>query len=353
MRSLFLSLAVAMLVLPATATNAGAAEGEPAVLAPPLPERREPNWAEESAAQRAYAETQRLFEEGDLQGALKAAEETFALVPNASTALVVTTILLELGRGCDAFAVLLVASDLDPTEDERGAVNAEMGVQGIRCKPQRGWARIKVEPPGARILLAGTEVQANRTVGVTRGKHEIEVSAKDHEPAKGTIKVKAGRLATASFKLKPAPKTEPAPVPEALGPAPGVEGGPDAGVQVEAEGPSPALVWGLIGGGGAMLLGGVTFHVLAMDAASDGDKYRSAVEGESAREQADRVGKYNDAKDSASTRSIVAYGLYGVGAAAAGVGTWLLLQGTGAGDAAHVVPLWWEHGAGVVIGTRF
>ncbi len=351
MRSLLLSLAVAALLLPATATNAGAAEGTPAVLAPPLPERREPNWAEESAAQRAYAETQRLFEEGDLEGALKAGEETFALVPNASTALVVTTILLELKRGCDAFAVLLIASDLDPTDDEREAINAEMGVQGIRCKPQRGWARIKIEPAGARVLLAGTEVPADRTIGVVRGTHEIEVSAEDHEPTKGLIKVKAGRLATASFKLKHAPKPKPEPVPATVGQ--GADGGPEAGVEVEAEGPSETLVWGLIGGGGAMVLGGLTFHILAMDAASDADGYRSAVAGESAREQKDRVGKYNDAKDSASTRSIVAYGLYGVGAAAAGVGTWLLLQGTGAGDAAHVVPLWWEHGAGVAIGTRF
>jgi hypothetical protein len=351
-RSLLLSLAVAATMLPATATNASAAGDGPVVLAPPLPERREPNWAEESAAQRAYAETQRLFEAGDLEGALKAAEETFALVPNASTALVATTILLELGRGCDAFAVLLVAADLDPTGEEREAVNAELGVQGIRCKPQRGWARIEVEPADARIRVAGVTVPARRTIGALSGKHEVEVSAPGHEPQKSVLRIRAGRAAAASFKLKALPKPAPVPEPVVTGPTAG-GADPAAGVEMEAEGPSKALVWGLIGGGGAMLLGGVTFHVMAADAASDGDNYRSAVAGESAREQADRVGKYNDAKSAASTRSIVAYGLYGVGAAAAGVGTWLLLQGTGAGDTAHVVPLWWEHGAGVIIGTRF
>ena len=99
----------------------GAAPGassSPVVLVPVLPPQAEPSALHEAAARRAYEATRAHFKKGELDQALRAADEAFAHVPNANTALVRARVLAGLGRCREAFEGLLLTLDLKPTADD-------------------------------------------------------------------------------------------------------------------------------------------------------------------------------------------------------------------------------------------
>ncbi len=342
----------ALLVALLVATPASAAP--PPVLVPDLPERAPLTAERKAAAKTAYADVQRHYGAGDYEAALAAADEVFEIHANASTALLRAQLLQRLGRGDEAFAVLLVAADLDPTESELGDVKKGLAASAGACDPARGWATIRVEPRAATVLVAGGEVPAGRTLGVLPGKHPVEVSADGHETRRAELVVRAGEHSLLSVALKPKPVDKAVPSPEESAPEP-IQPPPEAaeppGAPPPAAASSNTLAWVLIGSGAALAGGGVGMHLWANSANDEAEKYGSPI---ADMDDDERQRRYDAATEDLRARGISAVVLYGAGAVAAVTGLILLLSDDGADEASFTVaPMPAPGGAGITLRGGF
>ena len=278
------------------------------VVLPTLPAAAEPTDAAKARASRADAEARRKSAAGNLKGALVSADEAYEAVPNTSTALIRATLLGLLGRHREAFEMLLVAVDLGPTEEERPLILEGLAKEGPACSPPLGWGRTHVNAPSATLRLSGTEVPAGRALGLPAGEHPVTAEAPGFVPLSVTVVVEVGKEAALDFELSAArPLAIPTPVPTTVKPTPRR---------------APVVPWILVGSGGALLAGGLACHLLALDAAGDARHYSKPIPG---MEDATRKARYDSLESKATTRSIVAYALYGAGAAATVTGVVLLL----------------------------
>ena len=335
--------ACVVLALPATAAASTPAAGSATrVLLSPLPDRGGEDEEAKAAAMAAYEEASRRYEAGDLEAALEAAGEAYRAVPNASTAFVRATILEAMGRPCEAFELLLTANDLDPKPAEAVQISDGLARHGKACAPGFGWARVRVVPIDAALLISGVPVIPGRTIGLRALRHPVEVEASGRTPLRTVLDVRPGEEATASYELiatqtraRVSPPISNASVLDAE------EGGPSGSV----------LRWALVGSGGALLLGGAGMTLLALDAKDEADGYASAGSG-SGLDDEERERRYGEANDRVKTRATVSYLLYGAGAAAVATGIVLLTTssdepGDRAGMRLQPIPL--PHGAGLVL----
>ena len=69
--------------------------------------------------------------------------------------------------------------------------------------PVPGWLRIRSEPPGARVVIAGEDRgQTPVDVSLGAGQHSVELTLEDHEPHSDLVLVEAGREASLSVALR-------------------------------------------------------------------------------------------------------------------------------------------------------
>ena len=355
-------LAVASLLLLLLTLGAALVEAEPSpvLLIPERPAQRAVTDDDRARAARSYEEVQRRYGDGDLPGALAAADEAFRAVPNASTALIRATILGGQGRHREAFAALLVALDLEPTAEEQELIRRGLAEHGPACTPPLGWARFAVEPADARITVAGVAVPVGSAFGIAEGTHDVRVEREDYEPLDRVLAIRAGGETTAAFTVARLP--DPAAVDGT------VAAGRDLGMEAVPPAAEPVVVatgerswarkklasWILIGSGAALLGVGAGMHVWALDAADETTRYSGPIVGMT---DEDRQRRYDQANDDMKLRGTLAYVFYGVGAAAAVTGVVLLFIDTdrSGSDAAawHVVPSGGPSGGGLVLQGTF
>ena len=316
------------------------------VVVPAFPERHKLSVAERARLDIAYEESASLYQNGNLKGALERADEVFELLPNTSTALVRAELLGELGRQCEAMEMLLLASDLDPTDEEWKDIERLLKKAGQSCGAGFGWVQVVVVPIIATVRVSGVEVPSGRTVGLAKGEHRVLVEAEGYAPSDMVWVARPGEATAAELKLSelpppPAPPVvpEPRPPPEPPSPAaierespPEPPISPDAETaalleEVEPSGPG-ALPWVLLAAGAASAAGGAGMTLWALDARSEADRYDDPA-GEDARglSSEDRRRRYVEAEEQVTTRRTVSFVLYGLGAASAVAGIVLLWTG--------------------------
>ena len=328
LRALALGAALALQALEPAAANA--APPEPSVAIPALPASVQRGKELRRVAERADTEVRRRYDAGDFSGALEAADEAYAVWPNSYTALVRALVLARLDRRGEAFAALLVASDLDPTADELTMIDRGLSRHGEALRPKMGWLKLSVSAGSPTATVAGREIQPPRTIGLSEGEHALSLSAPGFEGVEAKVRILSGRATVARYELAPERKA-----PLAETPPPKQEAG--AGLpDPDGEGPArrSVLPWVLVGGGAALGLSGVAATVWAGSAADDAERYSGKVSGMGEEE---RRRRYNEADSAVQTRSAVSYVLYGAGAAAVGAGVAWLLLSDGAGEPASVV----------------
>ena len=327
-----LALALGLvLVLAARPTSAVTPPGQ--VWVPPLPDPVVPTNENAAKAGKAYKLSVKRYERGDFKRSFKAADRMYKLLPNASTALYRAELFEDLNKPCDALAGFLVSFDLDPTEDEEPDIMAGLSRAGSACEGGFGWAQIEVNPPDAEVRISGQRVPTERTLGLMAGDQTVEISAPGYIRAQIVLPVAAGQRAAARFELKRV-GAEATP----MMPAPGASGSPgdeEIGMPTapplpanfprtyKAAGPDHTVAWLLMGGGAALVAGGVAMHLWAVSTREESNDYARPRDNISEQE---RLPKYNELRDAAKTRSIMAYALYGGGAAALGTGVFLYLR---------------------------
>ncbi len=300
---------------PAASAAAGPAARASSVLVPELPTRATPDAAALGEAKRAYEAANRRFGAGDLSGALGEAELAYRALPNASTALARATILAELDRPRDAFELLLVAADLDPTADERTLIEAGLSRQGAACAPPLHWVRLAVTAPRpAAVTVDGVAVAVPRTLGLTAGGHRLRASAPGALALDTVLDpTTLGESHRAAFELRAVPASSDAPPPSAA---------VDAAAPPQPNRLPGILGWSLVGGGVALLAVGGGMHAWAAAAADDTERYAAPIPNlpEDTRRQ-----RFEQANDDMKLRGTVAYVCYGLGGAAAVAGATLLV----------------------------
>ncbi|MEZ4267642.1 MAG: PEGA domain-containing protein [Myxococcota bacterium] len=181
------------------------------VLLPDLPETGRATDSDRADARAAYEDATEAYGAGKLDDALEAAERAWTALPNASTALIRATILGDLKRDRDAFEAYLQAADLSPAPEETALIDSGLAKHGPRVSPAMGWATVRSTPSGADAILDGYEFRTPRTVGVSAGKHELELVADGFSPIKVTITARSGRATASTTRLVPSARPVEAP----------------------------------------------------------------------------------------------------------------------------------------------
>jgi len=258
-------------------------------------------------------------------------------------------ILAEMGRSCDATAMLLVARDLDPRPAETADIEKLLAGTGSSCGGGYGWAHVEVEPGSALVSISGVSVPNGRTVGLSVGSHTVEMEAEGFAPLRMELVARSGQATAAKLELPRLPPPEPAGpagIPD-LSPADDAPAAPDVAVEAAsaASGAGP-IPWILLGAGAGAVVGGVGATLWAIDARSEAERWHDPESPEAAGLTADeRRARYNSADDDVGKRRTVSYVLYGVGAASVAAGVaWLIFAPDGEAASAQVTP-WLSPGA--------
>lgn len=204
---------------------------------------------------------------------------------------------------------------------------------------------IQCDPEDARVLMGGGQGAANSyrcplTWWFKVGKQVLRVTAKDHENRLEMLQVKSGGNKTFQLKLKPIPGAGPMTNP---GETPGVTKDPGPGLMA-----GNWWKWGLVGGGGAMLITGGVMHGLASSKNNElMDKYPDGTPENP--QPSSNEWMYEDAYNAdVKPKLIGAYVLYGLGSAAAVAGgVLLLLNDSSEGGKTAVAPMYVPGGGGV------
>ncbi|PKN55064.1 MAG: hypothetical protein CVU56_23195 [Deltaproteobacteria bacterium HGW-Deltaproteobacteria-14] len=335
-----LARTVALLLLLVVSLPAAPASAE--AWLPTLPTAEPLTKRQEAAVKRSYNAANAAFSRRQWRSALRHAERTFALLPNASTALIRAIILEKLHRERDAFLSYLLAADLAPSDDERALIRAGLGRLGVALDV--GWLDVSASPAAATLFVDGTAFSGPRTVGLPSGEHELVVQQDGFTTHREAVTVSAGARTTASVSLVPVA-------------APTVESLDDDATSgfvppVVVPDESSTAGWWVLGGGAAVLVAGVIIHVAAVDAASEADAWSAPRAGISA---AARKARYDDAVAKKDGLEAATWVCYGLGAAAVATGVVLvLLEGPDAEPAAaHVVPVALRGGGGLSFSSAF
>lgn len=311
---------------------------------PKLPTTENPTPEAIERAKASYNRAAEFYAEGKNKAALMEAKATFKVLPNASSALVLATIYVELEQPCAAFDIALLGLDLDPTPAESQSLDDLLKGQGKACGTGFGWMDLKVSPSSARVRIEETVIPIRRLIGVPAGAYTIELMADGYRSHTIKTQVNAGEPFEYRFDLEkiPAPvKVTTAPV---LKPSAAVKE-PPSNLRREGHG----YQWALIGTGIAAI--GVQ-AVLLSQAHTAADR-AAALTAPTAEPSSVRERRYNDEKSKAETLQLTGWvvGSLGVTAATAGL-IWLFWDGSEAARA-YIVPSVDGQGATMGFGGAF
>jgi len=201
---------------------------------------------------------------------------------------------------------------------------------------------IQCEPKEARIIMGGGRGAANSyrcplVWWFKSGRQVLRATAEGHEKRLEMLQVEKAAKNVFTVKLKALPGVEKPVEKPVVADKPKTE-----------PGKGNLWKWGLVGGGGAMVLGGGIMHGLAFSKNSDlMDKYPDGTADNP--QPAENKQLYQDAYDEEVQPKLMgAYALYGLGAAAAITGGVLLFLDSGdGGTTSAVTPMYVPGGSGV------
>ncbi len=180
-----------------------------------------------------------------------------------------------------------------------------------------GLVSVSSAPAGARLLVDGEPVglgQGGRTpraIYLRVGKHTLRLELEGHEPVELEVHAVAGLREPFAVSL---PEREPEPAPEPK-PVP-------VQASEESTGSTPWGGWALVGGGGALLIGGAVSYGLAV---ADHEAQRDL---DPALEETAYKARHAELTEQFQMKEALGYALWGVGAAAAiGGVVWVLVAG--------------------------
>lgn len=319
-RPLRLALALVLTLAPLSGwatpspTDPGSA---PHLIAPPIPDRalRVASPDSSERARRAYELAARHFRVGRADLALPHALSAWHEVPNASSALIVATVLADLRRACDALPYLVLGLELDPVDDEPARLSRLFDEQAPHCPPGYALVTLTATPADAIVELGSHRLAPPRTVALRRGHHTIEARAPGHEPAVAHLDIGADdRRRDLTIALAPTPQPGPAPDdPLAASPSSVLVSPPPP--------PDTTLEWVLVGGGLATLAVGGLLYGLAIDEANTGD---AIVRGAASPPSAQDLSRLAASHDRTRDLELAAWVTGGVGALSLATGLVLM-----------------------------
>jgi PEGA domain-containing protein len=310
-----------------------------------------PAQAQDAAkAKKALREGTHQFKKGRWQRALDAFQEAYRLAPSPGTLVQIADTYREMGRPMEALEnYQRVVGEGDPdararAEQEIGKLDAQVGKLAFDA------------PAGTRVLVPGRELGTTplEPVRLMPGSYNVTLAV----PGRAEVQVSAVVVAGMTETVRPPPEKQdepavvaavPPPAPPTT-PAPRVAPPPAEAATTSAShtavavdlretapnGPSPTqlrLAWATVGVGGALLVAGGVFALLAHSANSDVNDCLDAPRW---------TPSCDDAVDRRRTYAPLAYTLTGVGAAAAiGGGVWVYMlhrQETAAGARLQILP---------------
>ncbi len=289
-----------------------AASANPPVVVPTLPERGSTGTDAVERGRTAYLAASRHYNRGRLKKALASARVAWAAVPNASTALIVATVLGQLKSHCEAMKFLLLASDLKPQPAEQQRIAKGLAASAAACGSGMGWARVAATPASAAITVASVAVKSGRTIGLAAGEHRIEVTQAGYVAQEDSVVATTGvgvRLKyTLSEKAVAAPR---APVEPVVTPRPAIEPAPQLTRPHSRPVRWPA--WVALGTGVAVTGVGAVLYGLARGEASTAADLAAPQDGLA---EPDRETRYNAAACSAEDLQTAGFVAGGIGIAA-------------------------------------
>lgn len=288
-----------------TLVAAPVARADDVLRIPALPAAAPPDAKTAQRGLAAYARAQRAWRRHQYPAALSAAREAFEAVPNASTALIVVTVLVALERRCDALDLLLVAAELDAAPEEASAVRAGLAREAAACGAGYGWLRVESDPASVTARLDGAEIPIGRTLAVLAGVRRLELEAPGYTSREKRLDCQAGVGAEVHLDLVPLPPSVPVTAPAPSAPsAPLVVPEPRIPEREGGEVGQRALGWSLTGGG----LGGLAVAGLLAGLAVDSAQTASDLSSTPGRRD-----DYEAAADRARALEASAWTLGGVG----------------------------------------
>jgi len=309
---------------------------------PILPTAEELTPRQKASVKRSYRAASAAFARRHWTRALRFADKTFELLPNASTALIRATVLEKLDRHEEAFLAYLLAVDLGPSEQERALIAEGLGRVGASL--DAGWLDVAATPEQATIFVEGVAFSDHRNVGLTGGEHEVVIEHEGYVTRRERVTITVGGRTSLSVALEKAPP----PVVESLDDNASVA---DVTVPVlPPEEPSDAGWW-VVGGGAAVLVAGIITHVAAVDAADEADGWAAPRPGVSSAAREVRYAEAVSRKDDLEAATWVCYSL-GAAAVATGV-VLILLEGEPEPGQATVTPVAVRGGGGLQLDVSF
>lgn len=264
-------LALALALSWWTPPSAAADPGPAVILAAPRADARAPDDAAIDRARQAYDEASRAFYGGRLDEALTLAIVAWEAVPNASSALIVATVLAEQARPCDVLPFLLAGLELEPPSGEAAQIDALWTEQGPRCAPGYGWLALSAAAPDAWLDVGGARHALPLALGLPAGSWPLRAGADGHDPNTHTFAVTPGRGRHAEVALaeRSAVPDTPPDAPAPVEPASPIARGPDLDATLATD---DTLGWGLVIGGAAATVACGVLAGLAVAEADAGDQ---------------------------------------------------------------------------------
>ena len=193
-----------------------------------------------------------------------------------------------------------------------------------------GQVRVTAQPADAEIRVSAFSsdevIAADRVVWLPQGEHTLTVSREGYVTRTQTVDVARGQETEAAIALE----QEAAAVPAVVAPS-----------RIEPESERGPLPWIVLGSGAAAIVAGGVFHAVAMGTKSDAEEIPPGD-------------AFEDKVQTFKIQRALTVGLYGVGAAAVGVGLFLMLRSPGSADEPAPIGLSTDgRGATVVYETRW
>lgn len=237
---------------------------------PPVADAK-PDKAKQEKARDAYKRGEEKMAAGDFAGAADGYKEANDLIPSAQAQYKMSLAYDKAGKAAEALAgykAFLGGTVPEKMAEQKAAAEKRVGELGTAT------LKVTTNPPGANVKIDGERSLdgAPMSVQVKPGKHKVEVSLADHEPASREIEVVAGATAEVSLDLKAAPAAAPPP-PVSASAAPVASSAPPPPPPPPAEPRSKVPAYVVLGVGGAAAVVGAVFGMQALSAKS---KYNDA-----------------------------------------------------------------------------
>lgn len=179
------------------------------------PAGSQPAGGDDSAARMARAvelrqQAERALADGDLAGALRAAQASYEALPSGRTAYNVAVVQRALGQRDAAFEQLLAGLNLGPSPEVCAYIEEQLAEVGPALSPPRGWLTVETSPPGAEVEVEGARAGQRTPVvlGLSAGEHTVTLRREGYRPAVAVAEVRVGAGAQLVQSLVPEPPAQ-------------------------------------------------------------------------------------------------------------------------------------------------